>query len=158
MRYVEKNLSCGEISDFDAWQMWRNLKFLHKLSNFNFFHMTVVQKSEISPHLVWIISFNIYPTNNTWALKLSQFFKNICLYLSKFFHIFVYIFLSIFFQHLSSQQHVGSQRIMPVWIPSNLVKFTFPASSGARRLFPNVTQAIILMKILASSQFEKLCS
>ena len=26
--YVEKNLSCVEISDFYAWQMWRNLKFL----------------------------------------------------------------------------------------------------------------------------------
>ena len=46
IRYVEKNLSCGEISDlyareiwnfstcgvisnFFTWQMWRNLKFLH---------------------------------------------------------------------------------------------------------------------------------
>ena len=76
IRYVEKNLSCGEISNLYAWQMWRNLKFLHMwsnfkflhivemwrnltflhmLSNFKFLHMTDVEKSEVSPHLacVW---------------------------------------------------------------------------------------------------------
>ena len=104
--------------------------------------------------------FNIYSTNSIGhpGDHACLNFFSICLYLSEFVCIFVYMSLSTFFQHLSNQQHVGSQRIMPVWIPSNLVKFTFPASSGARRLFPNVTQAIILMKILASSQFEKLCS
>ena len=60
---------------------------------------------------------------------------------------------------------MGSQRIMPVWIPSNLVKFRFPANPGARRLLPNVTQAIILMKNLTfflkaslALQFQKVCS
>ena len=76
VRYVEKKLSCGEISNLYAWQMWRNLKFLnmwsnfkflhivemwrnltflHMLSNFKFLHMTDVEKFEVSPHLacVW---------------------------------------------------------------------------------------------------------
>ena len=55
VRYVEKNLSCGEISNLYAWQMWRNLKFLHMWSNLKFLHMTDVEKSEVSPHLacVW---------------------------------------------------------------------------------------------------------
>ena len=43
-----KNLSCGEISNFCTWNMWRKLKFLHKWINFKFFHMTDVEKSEIS--------------------------------------------------------------------------------------------------------------
>ena len=54
MRYVEKNLSCGEISNLYAWQMWRNLTFLHLLSNLKNFHMTDVEKSEVSPHLACI--------------------------------------------------------------------------------------------------------
>ena len=33
MRYAETNLSCGEISDFYAWQMWKILKYLHVWSN-----------------------------------------------------------------------------------------------------------------------------
>ena len=44
----EKNLSCGEISNFCTWNMWRKLKFLHKWINFKFLHMTDVEKSEIS--------------------------------------------------------------------------------------------------------------
>ena len=40
IRDVEKNLSCGEISDLYAREMWRNLKFLHMWSNFKFLHMT----------------------------------------------------------------------------------------------------------------------
>ena len=43
-----KNLSCGEISNFCTWNMWRKLKFLHKWINFKFLHMTDVEKSEIS--------------------------------------------------------------------------------------------------------------
>ena len=54
IRYVEKNLSCGEISNLYAWQMWRNLTFLHLLSNLKNFHMTDVEKSEVSPHLACI--------------------------------------------------------------------------------------------------------
>ena len=52
---MEKNLSCGEISNLDAWQIWRNLKFLPMLSNFKFLHMTDVETFEVSPHLacVW---------------------------------------------------------------------------------------------------------
>ena len=46
-----KNLSCGDISDFYAWQMWRILKFLHMWSNFKFLHMTYVDKSKFSPHV-----------------------------------------------------------------------------------------------------------
>ena len=45
-----KNLSCGDISDFYAWQMWRLLKFIHMLSNF-FLHMTDVEKYKFSPHV-----------------------------------------------------------------------------------------------------------
>ena len=44
----EKKLSCGEISNFCTWNMWRKLKFLHKWINFKFLHMTDVEKSEIS--------------------------------------------------------------------------------------------------------------
>ena len=43
-----KNLSCGEISNFCIWQMWRNIKFLHVWINFTFLHLTDVEKSEIS--------------------------------------------------------------------------------------------------------------
>ena len=55
MRYVEKNLSCGEISDLYAREMWRNLKFLHMCSNFKLLQMTDVEKFEVSPQLacVW---------------------------------------------------------------------------------------------------------
>ena len=55
IRFVEKNLSCGEISDLHAQEIWRNLKFLHMWSNFKFLHMTDVKKFEVSPHLacVW---------------------------------------------------------------------------------------------------------
>ena len=65
---VEKNLSCGEISMFYTWQMWRNLKFhhmwinftwqmwrnlkfLHMWSNFKCLHMTDVEKNLKSPSL-----------------------------------------------------------------------------------------------------------
>ena len=34
-----EKLSSGEISDFYAWQMWRNLNFLHIWSNLKFFHI-----------------------------------------------------------------------------------------------------------------------
>ena len=44
----EKKLSCGEISNFCPWNMWRKLKFLNKWINFKFLHMTYVEKSEIS--------------------------------------------------------------------------------------------------------------
>ena len=51
IRYVEINLSCGEISDLYAREMWRNLKFLHMWSNFKFLHMTDAEKFEVSPHV-----------------------------------------------------------------------------------------------------------
>ena len=41
-----KNWSCGEISDFNTQQMWRNQKFCQ---NFKILHMTDVKKSEIYP-------------------------------------------------------------------------------------------------------------
>ena len=44
----EKKLSCGEISNFCTWTMWRNIKFLHMWINFTFHHMTDVEKSGIS--------------------------------------------------------------------------------------------------------------
>ena len=50
-RPVEKNLSCGEISNFCIWNMRRKLKFLHMWINFKFLHMTDVEKSEIHPHV-----------------------------------------------------------------------------------------------------------
>ena len=55
MRFVENNLSCGEIWDLYAWEMWQNLKFLHMWSNFKFLHMTDVEKFEVSSQLacVW---------------------------------------------------------------------------------------------------------
>ena len=43
-------LSCGEISDFFAWQLQSNVKFPHIWSNFKKFHMADVEKSEIFPH------------------------------------------------------------------------------------------------------------
>ena len=54
IRYVEINLSCGEISDLYAREMWRNLKFLHMWSNFKFLHMTDVEKFEVSPQLACV--------------------------------------------------------------------------------------------------------
>ena len=47
-RPVEKNLPCGEISNFCTWNMWRKLKFLHMWIYFKFLHMTDAEKSEIS--------------------------------------------------------------------------------------------------------------
>ena len=46
-----KKLSCGEISDFYAWQIWRFLKFLHMKGNFKSLYMTYVEKSKFSPHV-----------------------------------------------------------------------------------------------------------
>ena len=49
-------MSCGEISDFNTWQMWRNLKFLFIFRNFRFFtqHMWRNQKFwEISKFYTW---------------------------------------------------------------------------------------------------------
>ena len=45
--FVEKKLSCGEISAFHVWQLWGNWKFLHMWRNFRCLHMTDVEKSEI---------------------------------------------------------------------------------------------------------------
>ena len=47
-RPVEKNLPCGEISNFYTSAMGRNLKFLHMWSDLKFLHMKDVEKSEIS--------------------------------------------------------------------------------------------------------------
>ena len=51
--------TCGVVSYFSTWQMWRNLTFLHILSNFKFLHMIDVEISEVSPHLacVWCGEF-----------------------------------------------------------------------------------------------------
>ena len=46
---MEKNWSCGEISDFNTQQMWRNQKFCQIWRNFKILHMTDVKKSEIYP-------------------------------------------------------------------------------------------------------------
>ena len=43
---ASKNLSCGDISNFCTWKMWRNLNFLYMWINFKFLHMTDVEKSE----------------------------------------------------------------------------------------------------------------
>ena len=67
-----KNLSCGEISNFCTWQMWRNLKFLHMWINFTFLHMTDVEKSEIS-----FIMCTIYGI----LLHFTLFWCRICLFL-----------------------------------------------------------------------------
>ena len=32
--FLKKNVSCGEISDFYAWQIWRNLKHVGKDNRF----------------------------------------------------------------------------------------------------------------------------
>ena len=45
--------SCFVISNFCAWQIWRNLKFLHMWINFTFRHMTDVEMSKIHPHVDW---------------------------------------------------------------------------------------------------------
>ena len=52
MRYVEKNMSCGEISDFYTRQMKINLKFSTSVMwrHLRFLHMTDVEKYEITPH------------------------------------------------------------------------------------------------------------
>ena len=51
-RYVcGENLSCGEISYFYAWQIWRKLKLFHVWGDFKFLHMTDVEKSKIVPHV-----------------------------------------------------------------------------------------------------------
>ena len=45
--FVEKKLSCGEISAFHVWHLWENWKYLHMWRNFRCVHMTDVEKSEI---------------------------------------------------------------------------------------------------------------
>ena len=44
-----KNWSCGEISDFNTQQMWRNQKLCQIWRNFKILHMTDEKKSEIYP-------------------------------------------------------------------------------------------------------------
>ena len=50
-RLVEKKLPCGEIAAVHAWRLWRNLKYLHVLSNFKFLHMRDVEIPKIYPHV-----------------------------------------------------------------------------------------------------------
>ena len=38
--FVQKKLSCGEISAFHVWQLWGNWRFLHMWRNFRCLHMT----------------------------------------------------------------------------------------------------------------------
>ena len=45
---VEKKLSCGEISNFYAWHMWRILNFFHVFSNFPTWQMWTPLCGEIS--------------------------------------------------------------------------------------------------------------
>ena len=54
---MEKNWSCGEISDFNTQQMWRNQKFCQIWRNFKILHMTDVKKSEIYPVFGYEICF-----------------------------------------------------------------------------------------------------
>ena len=46
-----EKLSCGDISDFYAWHMWRNLNILHMRRNFKFLRMIDLEKSDISFHV-----------------------------------------------------------------------------------------------------------
>ena len=69
--YVEKNLSCGEISDFYTWQMWRHLKFNH-ICHVEIFQISPhnkceeiwnVENSEITPH---VEKFQISPQHRCY--------------------------------------------------------------------------------------------
>ena len=79
----EKNLSCGEISNFCTWQMLRNLKFFHKWINFTFYHMTDVEKSEISFIMCTIygilLHFTLFCCKKFSFLGFMMFFaKSVC--------------------------------------------------------------------------------
>ena len=70
---VEKNLSCGEISNFYTSVMGRNLEFLHMWFNFKFLHMTDVEKFEISFIVCSIYGIFLHLVMlDYWALKVRQ--------------------------------------------------------------------------------------
>ena len=71
---VEKKMSCGEISDLYAWQMWINLKILHMWSNFKFLHMRDLEKSEISPHLACVWCGECLYICTRYAVMLTNWF------------------------------------------------------------------------------------
>ena len=64
-----KNLSCGEISDFYAWQMWRILKFLHMWSNIKFLVMW-----KMSPHMYNLCCFVV----KLILSRFAHFCRKIC--------------------------------------------------------------------------------
>ena len=55
MRYVEKNLSCGEILDLYAWQMWRYLKFLRMCSKIAYVEKKWKIPGMLTPHLLGLL-------------------------------------------------------------------------------------------------------
>ena len=90
MRYVEKNLSCGEIPDFYAGKMWRDLKFLHmwrifkisshyqcrEVSNFSTSDMCVMWRMDnLCCCVVQLVYFAIYAvlSRNQFCRKLRIF-------------------------------------------------------------------------------------
>ena len=87
-----KNLSCGEISKFCTWNMWRKLKFVHMWINFKFLHMTDVEKSEISFILCTIYGILLHFTLFWW--KICFFFGDLRWFVAKsilqFTHFFVW--------------------------------------------------------------------
>ena len=73
-----KNLSCGEISKFCTWNMWRKLKFVHMWINFKFLHMTDVEKSKISFILCTIYSILLHFTLFWWKTFFRWQFTLFC--------------------------------------------------------------------------------
>ena len=80
--FVEKKLSCGEISAFHVWQLWGNWKFLHMWRNFRCLHMTDVEKSEILHiwHVCDVENVALYATfiTNYAVLLLNLLFTLFC--------------------------------------------------------------------------------
>ena len=73
-----KNLSCGEISKFCTWNMWRKLKFVHMWINFKFLHMTDVEKSKISFILCTIYGILLHFTLFWWKTFFRWQFTLFC--------------------------------------------------------------------------------
>ena len=88
---VEKNRSCGEISDFYTSVMGRNLEFLHMWFNFKFLHMTDVEKFDISSTVCLIYGILLHFT--LFCSKIWPFFLAIYAVLSQNWFVAIYALL-----------------------------------------------------------------
>ena len=81
VRHVEKNLSCGEISDFYTWQMGRNLKNVEEFQIpdvENCKILTIVEKFLISPHdICEKLKFTLFCCKISWLAVYAVLLQNL---------------------------------------------------------------------------------